>query len=96
MIFSDHFNRFAPSRFLTVINLPQIQDLPLYNTLPMDSTSLNDAPIAMGFAIFDTGLGTEKHTMHFQKKSPPIKYQGRHYRRTSVSLLRTAYFISMT
>jgi hypothetical protein len=95
MIFPEHFNRFAPSPFLTVINLPQIQDLPLYNTFPMDSTSLNDAPIAMGFAIFETGLGTEKHALHFQEKFLPVKHQGRHYKRVSVSLLRPAYFISM-
>jgi hypothetical protein len=94
MIFPEHFNRFAPRRFLTVIDLPQIQDLPLHNTLSMDATTLNDAPIAMGFTIFETGLGTEKHTLHFQEKSLPIKHQGRHYRRTSGSLLRPAYFIS--
>jgi hypothetical protein len=95
MIFPDHFNRFTPSRFLTVIDLPKIQDLPLHNPLPPDSTSLNDAPIAMGFAIFETGLGTEKHALHFQEKSLPIKHQGRHYTQISISLLRKAYFISM-
>jgi hypothetical protein len=49
----------------------------------------------MDFAIFETGLGTEKHTLHFQEKPLPIKHQGRHYRRISVDLLRPVYFISM-
>jgi hypothetical protein len=49
----------------------------------------------MRFAIFETGLGTEKHTKHFQEKLLPIKHQGRHYRRISVGLLRPVYFISM-
>jgi len=95
LIFPEHFNRFAPRRFLTIIDLPQIQDLPLHHTLPRDTTSLDNTSVAMRFAIFETGLGTEKHTKHFQEKLLPIKHQGRHYRRISADLLRPVYFISI-
>ncbi len=49
----DTPNRFAPSRLLTIIDLPQIQDLPLDYTLPVDSTTLNNAPITVFLAVFE-------------------------------------------
>jgi hypothetical protein len=59
------FDRLTPACLLTVIDLPQVQHLPL-NHPPTPGTSvLHDTPVAVFFAVFKAGLGAQKHAMSF-------------------------------
>jgi hypothetical protein len=55
-----YFDQLTPTCFLTVIDLPQIQYLPLNNPLPLGTSVFHDTPVAVFFAVFKAGLGAQK------------------------------------
>jgi hypothetical protein len=61
----EHFDGFTPAGFLTVVDLPQIQDLPLDHPLALSTSVFHNAPIAMFFAVLEAGLDT--YTSHGQR-----------------------------
>lgn len=51
------FDRFTPTRFLIVVDLPQVQYLPLHYPIPRRAAVLHNAPVTMNFTVLATGLG---------------------------------------
>ncbi len=61
--FIDHLQAFAPGRLLRVIDLAQVKDRALRRVTDAQTAILNDAPIAMRFAIFLAGVIAQKHVV---------------------------------
>jgi hypothetical protein len=52
----EHFDGFTPAGFVIVVDLPQIQDLPLNHPIALGTSVFHNAPLAMSFAILEAGL----------------------------------------
>jgi hypothetical protein len=76
----EHFGGFTLAGFLTVVDLPQIQDLPLDHPIVLGTSVFHNATIVMFFAILEAGLDTQKHAISFGNKYRQIKGLGRHYK----------------
>src|SRR5947209_10981299 len=59
--FIEGFDQMAPSLPLTVINLAQVQYLPLHYSPTSAALVLNNVPVAMLFAIFQASIESQKH-----------------------------------
>ena len=57
----ENFNAPAPSGLLAIIDLPQVQHLPLHDPPAPTASVLHDAPVAMLFAIFHSPRRAKKH-----------------------------------
>ena len=57
----EHRDRTAPRGPLGVVDLPQIQHMPLHYPPVGDAAVLHHAPVAVLFAVFLAGLGSQKH-----------------------------------
>ncbi len=53
-----HFDGFTSAGFLTIVDFPQIQDLPLDYPIALGTSVFHNAPIAMFFAVLEAGLDT--------------------------------------
>src|SRR2546426_8834340 len=53
--------RTPPSFSLAVVDLTQIQNMPLHHTSTRNAMVLDDAPVAVLFAVFDTRLHAHEH-----------------------------------
>ncbi|MCI0653493.1 MAG: hypothetical protein L0Y39_03320 [Methylococcaceae bacterium] len=58
--FLENPNRFAPSGLLAIIDLPQIEDLPLNHPITLNPAILNNTPVTMFLAVFKPFFGTQK------------------------------------
>jgi hypothetical protein len=56
-----NINGFAPSGMLTVVDFAEIEHLPLDNAVVRNALVLDNAPVSMFFAVFESALGPEKH-----------------------------------
>jgi hypothetical protein len=54
----EHLDRFTPPRFLIVVDLAQVQDLPLDNTITLGTSVFHNTPVAVFLAVLETGFGT--------------------------------------
>jgi len=54
----QHLDALAPGRLLAVVDFPQIHNLALHHATASGAAVLDDAPVAMFFAVFETALGT--------------------------------------
>ena len=54
-------NGFTPGSVLVVINFAEIKYLPLDNTVVRCALVLDNAPVSMFFAVFESAFGPEKH-----------------------------------
>ena len=59
--FIEGFDRLAPSLVLTVINLAEIQHLPLDDFAAGATLILDDTPVSMLFAIFEASVESQEH-----------------------------------
>jgi hypothetical protein len=58
----EYFDGFAPGGLLAGVNLPQVEHVPLHHLAPPSHTPvLDQAPIMMFFAVFETCALFEKH-----------------------------------
>ena len=57
----QHLDRFAPGRPLAVVDLAEIEHLPLYHTPVAVAAVLDHAPVTMLLAVLETSLGAHKH-----------------------------------
>jgi hypothetical protein len=57
----EHLDRFTPRLVLSVIDLPEIKHLALYNAITLTTAILNDAPVAVLLTVFETSRGAQKH-----------------------------------
>jgi hypothetical protein len=51
----------APCLALTVVDLPQVQHLPLHHLATGTSFALNDVPVAMLLAVLDSTIAAQIH-----------------------------------
>jgi hypothetical protein len=56
-----NINRFAPGSMLAIVNLTEVKDVSLNNTVVRSSLVLNDTPVSMFFAVLKPAFGSEKH-----------------------------------
>jgi hypothetical protein len=74
MSFVKDLQRLAPDRFLTIVNLPQIQHRPLHRVVLSHAAFLHHAEIAMLFAIFLSDFSAKKHRPRHHARTPtPLK-----------------------
>src|SRR5258707_14034904 len=59
-LFED-LNRLAPRRFLAVVDLSEIQHLPLNHAAVVSAPVLYNGPCPMFLAVLATNLGAQKH-----------------------------------
>ena len=57
----QHLDRFAPGRPLAVVDLAEIEHLPLHHTAVAVAAVLDHAPVTMLLAVLETSLGAHKH-----------------------------------
>jgi hypothetical protein len=56
-----NINGFTPGCVLVVIDFAEIKHLPLDNTVVGCALILDNAPVSMFFAVFESAFGSEKH-----------------------------------
>ena len=80
--FLEDGDRLAPSQFLQIIDLAQVQQRPLHHVAPAYPAILHDAPVTVLFAVL-LALGvTEKHgAAHDTRGRHPENGLGLHYSR---------------
>src|SRR5262249_58488854 len=59
--FIKGFDQVVPSRELAVVDLAEIQHLPLDDLAAGAALALDDIPVAMFFAVFEASVGSQKH-----------------------------------
>src|SRR5713101_100847 len=59
--FIEGFDLLAPSFALAVIDLAEIQHLPLHNLAAGATLVLDDIPVAMLFAVFEASVESQEH-----------------------------------
>jgi hypothetical protein len=65
--FVKRFDALAPARTLAIVDLAEIQHVPLHRSAPGHASVLNDAPVAVLFAVLLTSLGAQKHAGRLSK-----------------------------
>jgi hypothetical protein len=85
----ERFDRSAPRGFLAVIDLAQIQHLPLHRPPARHPAVLDDAPVAVLLAVFPANLVAQKHAARFCSRRSSRKLLGRHRCRFSTVLPRS-------
>src|SRR3954447_15293414 len=68
------FDRLAPCRSLVVVDLSQMQHMPLHRAPGGHTAVFNDAPIAVLLAVLAANLVAQKHDARLPK--PPAVSQG--------------------
>jgi len=58
LVLIEHIDGSAPSRFLRVVDLPEVEHLALHHTPVGNPAVLDNTPITVLFAVFDSLLGT--------------------------------------
>ena len=82
----EHFERAAPSQLLRVVDLAEIQHLPLHHLATGAALVLNDVPVAMLFAVFEASVESQEHANQLNPNKIAEKTLGLHYRRFHNSL----------
>src|SRR6266852_3063215 len=59
--FIKGFDQAVPSLELTIIDLAEIQHLPLHHLATGATLVLDDIPVAMLFAVFEASVGSQEH-----------------------------------
>jgi hypothetical protein len=75
----------APRGLLSIIDFPEVKNLPLDDFVAHCPVIFNNTPVAMFFSILESRLGAKKQSSHAMKGKSPIKRLGRHYRKIEVS-----------
>jgi hypothetical protein len=70
----ERFDRVTPCRSLIVVNLSQMQHVPLHRAPAGHTAVFNDAPIAVLLAVLAANLVAQKHDARLPK--PPAVSQG--------------------
>jgi len=53
---AEYLNGLAPRRLLAVVDLAQVQHMPLHHTARGGAPAFHNAPVAVSFAVLETGL----------------------------------------
>ena len=75
--FTEGFDLAVPSLELAVIDLAEIQHLPLDHLAADAALVLNDVPVTMLFAVFETSVESQEHDANQPTPSGIIKKGGR-------------------
>ena len=76
----ENLDRLAPRGFLAVVDLPQIENLPLRHPAVVQSTVLHHRPRTMLLAVLAANLVAQKHDAGLAPLPPAHKGLGRHYK----------------
>src|SRR2546421_1613657 len=79
--FIKGFDQMAPSLTLTVIDLAQIQHLPLNHLATSAALALDNIPVAMFFAVLEASIESQEHATQPTPTESTKKMLGLHYRR---------------
>src|SRR5712691_656049 len=80
--FIKGFDLTTPSLMLAVVDLAQVQHLPLYHLAASAALALDNIPIAMFFAVFEASVESQKHDANqLTPNQTDEKILGLHYRR---------------
>src|ERR1017187_6215471 len=71
----ENFYTPAPGCFLAIVDLPQVQPLPLHHSARRTAPALHDAPVAMLLAVLDPARAAKKHTAIIH--GPPYQARGK-------------------
>src|ERR1700757_4727106 len=83
--FLDDGDRLAPSQFLRIVDLAQVQQRPLHHTATAYPAILHNAPVTVLFAVLLARGVTEKHdAAHDTRGRHPENGLGLHYSRFSL------------
>jgi hypothetical protein len=78
----EHLDRPPPCQFLGVVDLTQVQHVPLHNAPAGDPRVLENAPIAMLLAILPANLAAQEHeAANYRHIGDRENRLGRHYSR---------------
>jgi hypothetical protein len=84
----NHINGPTPGGFLAVIDFTQIEHMALNDPIARHPPVLNDAPVTVFFAVFESLFGPQEHTDSVGRKTSGINRVGRHYRPISPAASR--------
>src|SRR5882672_10935 len=80
--FIKGFDLTTPRLVLTVVDLAQVQQLPLYHPPARATLALDNIPIAMLFAVFEASVESQEHDANqLTPTHADEKILGLHYRR---------------
>src|SRR5271166_3466390 len=83
--FVKGFDNAAPRRALTVVDLAQVQNLPLHHFAPSTALALNDVPIEMLLAVLDPSVASQIHAADSTQNRTDEKPVSLHYTRSAPS-----------
>src|ERR1700693_225501 len=83
----QRFDRLAPRGPLAVVDLAQIQHMPLHRATAGDPAVLDNAPIAVLLAVFAAKLVARKHDASLSKPAAVSQGLGRHRSRFQPDLV---------
>ena len=63
-ILIENFDRSAPALALAIVDLSKVKDLPLDILVAPATAILDDVPVTMHFAVFDSSVALQKHDGH--------------------------------
>ena len=72
---------------LAIIDLAEVQNLPLYHFAASTTLVLDDIPIAMLLAIFEASVEPQEHANQLTQNKADEKRLGLHYRRLATAPL---------
>jgi hypothetical protein len=70
LIISKYLDTPTPGGFLAVIDFTQIEHLSLDNPITGDTTVLDNTPVAVFFAVFETLFGPQEHAESVSGNQP--------------------------
>jgi len=85
--FVKSFDRTTPIVMLAIIDLAEVQNLPLYHFAASTTLVLDDIPIAMLLAIFEASVEPQEHANQLTQNKADEKRLGLHYRRLATAPL---------
>ena len=85
--FVKSFDRTTPIVMLAIIDLAEVQNLPLYHFAASTTLVLDDIPIAMLLAVFEAPVESQEHANQLTPNKADEKRLGLHYRRLATAPL---------
>ena len=86
-VFIEGFDLPTPGFMLIVIDLAEIQHRALHHFAASTALVLDNAPVAVLFAVFETSVESQEHANQLSENKILEKVLGLHYRRFRNSLL---------
>ncbi len=77
----EHLDASAPRGLLTIVDLSEVEDLPLDHAPVRTSVILNDAPVSVSLAVLDSLRVPQEHAAIVHALAYAAKTVGLHYSR---------------